>query len=295
MGELAEKLQKYHAEKKKLFLGQYPKINLRIGELEEYYQTLINFDFISLKVISSDYGVEALIGDYSLIDDSGILENIKENKKLDLEQIKILKLIQGALQLSAHILNQDYTQLVGQLWGRLQSFPQSDIQKILADAQKSQSQSLRFRPITATLLAPGGSLLRTLSGHKSRVKAVAITSDGKKALSGSGDNTLKLWDLESRMEIFTLSGHKGEIIAVAITPDGKKAVSGSIDNIFFGSGDNTLKLWDLANGQEICTFIGESSICCCAVSPDGLTIVAGESSGVVHFLCLEGGNHTTNE
>ncbi|MBD2562317.1 MULTISPECIES: WD40 repeat domain-containing protein [Nostoc] len=70
--------------------------------------------------------------------------------------------------------------------------------------------------------------------------------------------------------------------AYAIAPDGKIAV--------FGSTDNTLKVWDLQTGKEISTFIGESSIYCCAVSPDGLTIVAGESSGRVHFLRLEGGS-----
>ncbi|MEH2218556.1 MAG: hypothetical protein V7K72_15830, partial [Nostoc sp.] len=68
---------------------------------------------------------------------------------------------------------------------------------------------------------------------------------------------------------------------VAIAPDGKTAVS--------GSNDNTLKVWDLQTGKEISTFIGESYIYCCAVSPDGLTIVAGEQSGRVHFLRLEGG------
>lgn len=70
--------------------------------------------------------------------------------------------------------------------------------------------------------------------------------------------------------------------AVAIAPDGKTAVSGSYDN--------TLKLWDLQTGKEISTFIGDSSIVCCAVSPDGLTIVAGEQLGRVHFLRLEGGS-----
>jgi WD40 repeat protein len=135
-------------------------------------------------------------------------------------------------------LNEDQTQLVGQLWGRLQSFPQPKIQQILADARQSKSEIPRFRPITASLTTPGGNLLRTLTGHNSRVRAVAID------------------------------------------PDGKTAVSGSY---------NTLKVWDLQTGKEISTFIGDSPINCCAVSPDGLTIVAGEPSGRVHFLRLEGG------
>ncbi|UUO13555.1 MULTISPECIES: WD40 repeat domain-containing protein [Aphanizomenonaceae] len=56
------------------------------------------------------------------------------------------------------------------------------------------------------------------------------------------------------------------------------------------SDDDTLKVWDLHTGKELSTFTGESSIFCCAVNPDGLTVVAEESSGRVHFLRLEGGD-----
>jgi len=68
---------------------------------------------------------------------------------------------------------------------------------------------------------------------------------------------------------------------VAVTPDGRRAVS--------ASGDQTLKVWDLERGEVVATFTGESSILCCAVGPDGVTIVAGESSGRVHLLRLENG------
>jgi hypothetical protein len=130
------------------------------------------FDFISLKIQYPKFEVEALIRDYSLIFNSEVWENLGEEEKLDAEQVKILKLIQDALQLSAHVLNQDQTQLVGQLWGRLQSFPQPEIQQILADAVESKSEIPRFRPITASLTTPGGNLLRTLTGHKSRVNEI---------------------------------------------------------------------------------------------------------------------------
>ena len=68
--------------------------------------------------------------------------------------------------------------------------------------------------------------------------------------------------------------------AVAITPDGQQVVS--------ASEDNTLKVWELESGKEIASFTGESTLKCCAVAPDGVTIVAGEASGRVHFLRLEG-------
>ena len=40
--------------------------------------------------------------------------------------------------------------------------------------------------------------LRTLEGHSASVYGVAVTADGKRAVSASGDKTLKVWDLEPR-------------------------------------------------------------------------------------------------
>jgi WD40 repeat protein len=112
------------------------------------------------------------------------------------------------------------------------------------------------------------------------VISVAITPDGQRVVSASADNTLKVWDLNSGKKLKTLTGHTSAIRAVAITLDGQRAISGSYDN--------TLKVWDLKSGQVITSFNGDGALRCCAVAPDGVTIVAGEESGRVHFLRLEG-------
>ncbi|NJK73345.1 MAG: hypothetical protein HC942_03260 [Microcoleus sp. SU_5_6] len=75
-------------------------------------------------------------------------------------------------------------------------------------------------------------------------------------------------------------GHSHSVNAVAVTADGKRAIS--------ASEDNTLKVWDLWSGNVIASFTVESSIECCAIAPDGVTIVAGDESGRVYFLRLEG-------
>ncbi len=81
-------------------------------------------------------------------------------------------------------------------------------------------------------------------------------------LSGSADNTLKLWDLASGKEMRTFTGHSESVICVAIAPNGRTALSGSFDN--------TLKLWDLASGRELRTFIGHSKrVESVAIAPDG--------------------------
>ena len=68
---------------------------------------------------------------------------------------------------------------------------------------------------------------------------------------------------------------------MAMMPDGRRAVSGYWNH-------KTLKLWDLKSGQILASFTGESGMLACAVSLDGRTIVAGDTSGRVHFLRLEG-------
>ena len=105
-------------------------------------------------------------------------------------------------------------------------------------------------------------------GHAGGVKAVVFSPDGKRALSGSGDQTLKLWEVDTGREIRTLTGHTHSVESVAFSPDGKRALS--------GSGDQTLKLWDVETGREIRTLTGHTSyVFAVAFSPDGKWALSG--------------------
>ena len=99
-------------------------------------------------------------------------------------------------------------------------------------------------------------------------------------VSASQDKTLKVWDLTTYQERFTFTGHTHSVTGVAIAPNSKWVVS--------VSGDHTVKVWNIVNGEELMTFTGEGTFSCCGISPDGETIVAGELSGRLHFLKLEG-------
>jgi hypothetical protein len=78
-------------------------------------------------------------------------------------------------------------------------------------------------------------LERTFSGHSAWVSSVAFSPDGKYALSGSGDKTMKLWDMASGKEVRT-SPEYSYVSSVALSSDGNYALSGSYN----------VKLWDLA-------------------------------------------------
>ena len=94
-------------------------------------------------------------------------------------------------------------------------------------------------------------------------RSVALSGDGRLAVSASDDQTLEVWDLASGSELRISTGHSSVVTAVAVTADGLRAVSASYDG--------TLKLWDLETGNVLATFIRDSEAYCCAYS-DGRAI-----------------------
>ncbi len=120
------------------------------------------------------------------------------------------------------------------------------------------------------------------NGHSMLVESVAISPDGKTIVSGSKDDTIKIWDIQSGECLNTLEGHSSLVSSVAISPDGKTIVS--------GSGDETIKVWDIQSGECLKTLKGHSEwVSSVTISPDGKTIASGSIDKSIKIWDIQSG------
>jgi WD40 repeat protein len=233
---------------------------------DDLSRLLLDFNYLEAKLIATD--PNALIADYDYL-----LED------------KDLQLVQSALRLSANVLARDPWQLAGQLTGRLISNTSPGIQALLKQIAERKVWPW-LRPLKPSLTAPGGSLIRMLEGHTSRVTAVVVTPEDRYVVSSSADHTLRVWDPATGETKTTLKGHTSRVSAVVVTPDGRYVVS--------RSWDNTLRVWDLATGQTKTTLQGHTSrVWAVAVTPDGRHVVSGSADNTLRIWDLATGETKT--
>jgi WD40 repeat protein len=213
---------------------------------------LLDFSWLRAKLAATD--ILTLLRDFEMLRDE-----------------PVLRMVHDALRLAASGLGSYPEQLAVQLCGRLERGENEPVDQLLAEAEASIARP-GLALVHSSLTHPGGALIGIFKGHAGAVEAVALTADGRCAVSASADWTLRVWDTAAGQVLRTLEGHSGGVHAVAITPDGGSAVS--------GSEDRSVRVWDLDKGAARAVWQGHhGAVTGVAVTPDGRHIVSVSDDG----------------
>ncbi len=109
--------------------------------------------------------------------------------------------------------------------------------------------------------------IRTFTGHTNVVSSVAFSADGKRAVTGSWDKTVRLWDVDAGTELKRFDGPAKTVRSVALSRNGARIAA--------GGGDQLVWLWAVAAGGEPRHLPGHGdTITGVAFSPDGKRLVS---------------------
>jgi hypothetical protein len=129
----------------------------------------------------------------------------------------------------------------GPPWAR----PASERISTLLELRRTARQQLAPGAVWLRSLRPpdiplGGALLAVFRGHEDGVRSVAIDAVGLRIVSGSHDETVRVWDAESGRALACLRGHEYPVLSVAFDAAGRRIVS--------GQWDKTVRVWDAESG-----------------------------------------------
>ncbi len=131
------------------------------------------------------------------------------------------------------------------------------------------------------ILGTGMTCAQELRGHGGPVRAVAVSPDGRMAITGSFDQSVILWRLEAGAADAVLRFHEGSVNAVASLPDGRFASGGE---------DGRIALWRAGKSEPDQVISGhDGPVSGLSVSPDGLQLASASWDGTARVTALVGG------
>ncbi len=123
-----------------------------------------------------------------------------------------------------------------------------------------------------------------LKGHSRELTSLAWSPDQRRALSGSADRTVRVWDVETGRCVRVLDGHQSYVCSVALSADGRRALSGDADGM--------VRLWDVGTGHCRRVFkAGEARVLCVTWSADDRRALFGFNDGTVGLWDMATGRY----
>jgi pleiotropic regulator 1 len=127
---------------------------------------------------------------------------------------------------------------------------------------------MKFRKRPKPVWHPPWKLMRVMSGHLGWVRSISVEPGNEWFVTGSGDRTIKLWDLASGTLKITLTGHIASVRGLCVSPR---------HNYLFSCGeDKMVKCWDLVRNKVIRHYHGHlSAVYCLSLHPTLDVLITG--------------------
>jgi WD40 repeat protein len=157
--------------------------------------------------------------------------------------------------------------------------------RIAADGRRVIVVGLGDRHLSILDVA-GGSIVALPQEHRARIMGVAVSADGRQAISSDVDGYLVAWDVERGRKLWNVRAHREGTRAVAIAANGRFAASAGLAPVAMAteaSTDGVVSVWDMASGKEVQKLKGHVGwISCVAITADGRGIVSGGADRALH-------------
>ena len=137
-----------------------------------------------------------------------------------------------------------------------------------------------LRPLQIWDIAKGR-IQQVFDGDLQGVYSLDFSRDGRLIISGSGDNTLRIWDLYDKFHRVLNIGdndhcQRSGVSSVTISPDATLVAAGSLDT--------SVRIWDVASGTLLERLQGhKDGICSVAFTSDGKGLVSGSLDNSVKY------------
>jgi len=126
-------------------------------------------------------------------------------------------------------------------------------------------------------------LIYELMGHRKTITSADFSPDGLKAVTGSGDKTLILWDMQSGVSLHEKKAHDGWIRCASFTPDGTQISSGGDDGM--------IRIWNARDLSPVRTFEGhEGWVQSLTYVPSGKFLISGGHDKTIRIWDAETGS-----